>query len=309
MPVVKVTLVGGAGGVGASVAFNLVLMRRDDEIVVVDSRPEMITSHLMDLDQVLELSPGARVRAGGADDAHDADVVVLLSATPLTVGTSRLEYLAKNAVIADALVPPGDGVIVVVTNPVDPLVTRLQRRTGLDRRRILGYTINDSLRLRTGLARALGVPPGSVEAWAIGEHGDLSVPLFDRVVVNGEPVRPTRDQAAAAEEYFRTWYVRHVALDSGRSSTWTSGGGVARMVSAVAADERELWPASVVLRGEYGVEGVALSVPTLLGRDGAAIEEWALAPDDRAAFEIAAVRVGEAARRIEARRAGSVLRG
>ena len=120
-------------------------------------------------------------------------------------------------------------------------MTRLQRRTGLDRRRILGYTINDSLRLRTGLARALGVAPGSVDAWAIGEHGDLSVPLFDRVTVNGEPVRPTAEQAAAAEEYLRTWYVTHVALDSGRSSTWTSGLGLARMVAALDGDG-ELWP-------------------------------------------------------------------
>lgn len=290
MPVVKVTLVGGAGGVGASVAFNLVLMRRDDEIVLVDNRPEMITSHLMDLDQVLELSPAARVRAGDAGDTCDADVVVLLSATPLTVGTSRLEYLAKNAVIADALAPPSDGVIVVVTNPVDPLVTRLQRRTGLDRRRILGYTINDSLRLRTGLTRALGVPPGSVDAWAIGEHGDLSVPLFDRVTVNGESVRLTREQAAAAEEYFRTWYVRHVALDSGRSSTWTSGLGIARMVAALDGDG-ELWPASIVLDGEYGIDGVALTVPVTIGRGGAGqIHEWELAPHQldelRAAAEL-----------------------
>ena len=98
MPVVKVTLVGGAGGVGASVAFNLVL--HADATTRSSSSTtgrEMVTSHLMDLDQVLELSPGARVRAGDAGDAHDADVVVLLSATPLTVGTSRLEYLAKNA--------------------------------------------------------------------------------------------------------------------------------------------------------------------------------------------------------------------
>src|ERR1022692_2456843 len=201
MPVVKVTLVGGAGGVGASVAFNLVLMRRDDEIVLVDNRPKMITSHLMDLDQTLELSPGARLRSGDAGDARDADVVVLLSATPLTVGTSRLEYPARNAAIADALVAPSDGVVVVVTNPVDPLVTRLQQRTGLDRRRILGYTINDSLRLRTGLTRALGVAPGSVDAWVVGEHGELSVPLFDRVRVDGVAVRPTPVQAAAAEEY------------------------------------------------------------------------------------------------------------
>ena len=147
-------IVGGAGGVGASTAFNLALMRGGHEVVIADNRPEMVTSHVMDLDQVLEQAPGCSVRGGDLGDVADAGVVVLLSATPLTVGTSRLEYLEKNALIADELadrVPAGwDGVMVVVTNPVDPLVTRVQRRTGLDRRRVLGYTLNDSLRLRTG---------------------------------------------------------------------------------------------------------------------------------------------------------------
>ncbi|HEY8703398.1 MAG TPA: hypothetical protein VIL98_01500 [Gaiellaceae bacterium] len=289
---VKVTLVGGAGGVGASTAFNLVLMRGPDEIVLVDDRPEMILSHVMDFEQTLELSPGSSVRGGDLSDVRDADVVVLLAATPLTVGASRLDYLARNALIvdelADALVTPWAGVIVVVTNPVDPLVTRLQQRTGLDRRRILGYTINDSLRLRTGLAHALGVPPGSVEAWVLGEHGDTSVPLFDRVSVDGVQVHPTADQAAAAEEYLRTWYVRHVALDSGRSSTWTSGLGVARMVAAIDG-AGELWPASVVLDGEYGIEGVAVTVPVTIGRAGAEqIHEWVLGADDLEALRASA---------------------
>ena len=289
---VKVTIVGGAGGVGASTAFNLALLRDPHEIVLVDARPEMLTSHVMDLQQVLELSPGCAVRAGGVGDLRDADVVVLLSATPLTVGTSRLEYLAANALIADELAdeltPGWGGTIVVVTNPVDPLVTRLQQRTGLDRRRILGYTLNDSLRLRTGLARAFGVSAGRVEAWVLGEHGDTSVPLFDRVSLDGVQVVPTPAQAAAAEEYLRTWYVRHVALDSGRSSTWTSGLGVARMVAALAG-AGELWPASLVLDGEYGIEGVAVTVPVTIGRGGAErIHSWELGPGELAALRASA---------------------
>jgi malate dehydrogenase len=142
MPPVKVTIVGGAGGVGASTAFNLALMRGGHEVVLVDNRPEMSTSHVMDLEQVLEQSPGCTLRGGETSDVRYADVVVLLSATPLTAGTPRVEYLAQNALIADdladALGTPWHGSLVVVTNPVDPLVTRLLRRTGLDRRRILG---------------------------------------------------------------------------------------------------------------------------------------------------------------------------
>jgi malate dehydrogenase len=177
---------------------------------------------------------------------------------------------------------------VVVTNPVDPLVTRLHRRTGLDRRSILGYTLNDSLRMRTGLAKAIGVPPGSVDAWVLGEHGDLSVPLYSRVEVDGRRIEPTDAQIAAAEQYLRTWYVKHVALDSGRSSTWTSGLGVSRMVAALDG-EGGLWPCSVVLEGEYGIEGVAVTVPVTLGRSGVErIHEWEITPAELAALHASA---------------------
>jgi malate dehydrogenase len=292
MAAVKVTIVGGAGGVGAATAFNLLLRRGGDEIVLVDARPEMIASHVMDFEQVLELSPGSSVRGGDRGDVADADVVVLLSSTPLTAGTPRIEYLAGNALIADELadgLPAGwGGAIVVVTNPVDPLVTRLQHRAGLRRNRVLGYTINDSLRLRTGFTKALGVPPGSVEAWVVGEHGEQSVPLLDRLKVNGARVSPTPAQAAAAERYLRGWYPIHVGLDSGRSSTWTSGLGVARMVAATAG-AGELWPVSVVLAGEYGIDGVAVTVPVPIGGGGVAeIHEWELAPGDLDALRASA---------------------
>src|SRR5438093_1026897 len=85
----------------------------------------------------------------------------------------------------------------------------------IDSRPVIGYTLNDTLRFRTGIALALGAELGSVEAWVIGEHGDGCVPLDDRVKLNGEPVELTPEQAAAAEDFLRNWYVRHVALDSG----------------------------------------------------------------------------------------------
>jgi malate dehydrogenase len=280
---VNVTIVGGAGGVGASLAFNLVASGTYD-VALVDTRPTMLTSHLMDLEQVLELCPGSTIRAGDDSDVAPAEILILTASVPLTVNTTRLAYLAENAAIADAvaaLLPTGwPGILIVVTNPVDPLVTRIQDRTGIDRRRILGYTLNDSLRLRTGLARALAARAGDVDAWVLGEHGDGCVPLFDRVRRTGEPVQPTPAQAEDAMSFLSTWYERHVALDSQRSSTWTSGLGVARMIGAVVSPEENVWPASVVLAGEYGIDGVAVSVPVTLGRRGAErIHEWEL-PDD-----------------------------
>ena len=302
----KVAIFGGGGGVGSSTAFNLLTIPGAHDVVLVDVREEMVASHLLDLEQVLEQGGTGTVRAGEPADLLDADVVVLTAAAPLGVNRTRLAYLEDNAAIVDSVVEPLEavpggwpGVLVLVTNPVDPLCTRVCRRTGIPRTRVLGYTLNDRLRLETGVARALGAPPGSVEAWVLGEHGDESVPLFGRITVDGEPTELTAAQRSEADEFLRTWYVRHVALDSGRSSTWTSGLGVARMVAAIADDARFPWPASLVLEGEYGVDGVALTVPVTLGRAGAlAIHEWELTPDERARFQRGAEVVREAVDRI-----------
>jgi malate dehydrogenase len=297
---VKVALFGGAGGVGSSVAFNLLSAGAAHEVVVIDPREHMVVSHVMDLHQVLELSPGASVRKGCAEDLLDADIVVVTAAVPLTVNTSRMVYLEANAAIvrrlAALLGPSWPGIVLMVTNPVDPLVTVFQQETGMERKRLLGYTLNDSLRMRTGIASALGIDPGRVEAWALGEHGDGVVPLFSRVNIDGRPAEISRQVRDQALDFMRGWYSTHVALDSGRSSTWTSGLGVARMVRAIAEDRGDLMPVSIALDGEYGTEGVALSVPVTLGRGGAtAIQEWDLAPDEQAGMGAAAEAVRSAA--------------
>jgi malate/lactate dehydrogenase len=306
---VKVAITGGGGGVGSSVAFNLLLHQHPYEVLLFDNRPAMVTSHAMDFEQVLEQDGSGSVRAGEAGELGAADVIVATAAAPLTVNTSRMVYLADNAAIVGALLdelPEGwPGILILVTNPVDPLCTWARRRAGLPRERLLGYTLNDSLRLRTAIAGELGVEPGAVEAWVLGEHGDDSVALFERVLADGEPVRLDAATRARALEFLHGWYTRHVALDSGRSSTWTSGRGLARMVEAIRADAGELWPASVVLDGEYGVEGVSLGVPVRLGRGGATeVVEWGLEPAEAEAMKAGAETVRAAAAEIGAPQSG-----
>jgi malate dehydrogenase len=139
-----------------------------------------------------------------------------------------------------------------------------------------------------------------VTAWTIGEHGELAVPLLDRVEVDGAPVTLSASEARAAREFVAGWYVRHVALDSGRSSTWTSGLGIARMVAACAPEARaELWPASVELQGEYGLREVSLGVPVMLGPGGAReVQEWPLTDEQRASLHAGAALVRDAAERL-----------
>ncbi len=296
----KVVVVGG-GGVGTSVAFNLLLLARGYRVVVVDPNASKVVSHVMDLQQTIVQGGVGTARAGDDQDVATADVLVVSAATPLTVNTSRTVYLDDNAAIVGSIfdrLPSGwDGVAIMVTNPVDILCTWLCRERGFDRRRLLGYTLNDSLRLRTGVADALGdVAPEAVEAWVLGEHGDLCVPLLDRIAVEGRPVRLTAGQEGLAVEFVRTWYARHVALDSGRSSTWTSGLGVARMVDAVCFGTGDTWVASVFLEGEYGVDGASLTVPVSLVPGGLGeILDWPLAPSQYDGMRAAAESVARAA--------------
>jgi malate dehydrogenase len=308
----RIVIAGAGGGVGASAAFNLLLSALDCELVLLDSRREMLLSHLWDLEQVLEQGCSGAVREGTEADVAGADLVVVTAAAPLTVNQSRMVYLEANAAILAPLLdllPAGwGGVLIVVTNPVDALCTWALNRTGLERTRVLGYTLNDTLRLRTGIAKALGAPIGSVAAWTVGEHGDLNVPLLDRIEVDGRPVTLSDQQRGQVHDFTSGWYVRHVALDSGRSSTWTSGLGVARMTAACAAiGEPQRWPVSINLEGEYGIEGVSLSVPVTLAAGGAQqILEWPLTPLQRDRLQAAADLVRDAAAGLLSSAQGSV---
>jgi malate/lactate dehydrogenase len=303
----RIAIVGAGGGVGSSAAFNLLLRPEPYAIDLVDGRSGMASSHEMDLQQVVAAGASGSVAIVDLAAIATADVVVVSAAAPLTVNRSRQVYLQDNAVILRAVAAAlGDvaawpGIVLMVTNPVDALTTWLARDSGFDRRRLLGYTANDGLRLRTAVGSILGVPSGSVDAWVLGEHGDHCVPLLERVAVDGERVILTEDQRAAATDFVRSWYVRHVALDSGRSSTWTTGHGLARMIATLTgAAAPELWPAAVGLDGEYGLRDVALGVPALLGAGGVqAIEEWDLTGAERAALATAAAVVRAAADAID----------
>jgi malate/lactate dehydrogenase len=294
----RIAIVGGGGGVGSSLAFNLLLREEGYEIGLVDGHSGVARSHEMDLQQVIAAGASGSIAVVGADAIADADLVVVTAAAPLTENRSRMVYLQGNARILDtvttALKPAAT--VVVVTNPVDPLCTWLQRARGLDRRRVIGYTINDSLRLRTAVGDVLGVDSRAVEAWVVGEHGDACVPLLDRIRVDGEPVTLSAPQREAATEFVRTWYIRHVALDSSRSSTWTSGHMLARMVAALLAPPGDdLWAASVVLAGEYGIDGVSLTVPVTLGGGAVTkIHEWPLTDAEAAGMQAGAETVREA---------------
>jgi malate dehydrogenase len=321
----KVAFIGGAGTVGSSAAFRLATLDIASEIVLIDARPNVAMSHVLDLEQAVAEISGTRIVGGDWADVAGCDIVVLSASLPERNVASRDEYLAGNLDIvrkvAGHLAACPEAVVIVATNPVDVFTFLLARLAGGAPGRFVGYSYNDTLRFRWALARTYDVTVADVDALVLGEHGDMQVPLFDRVSVKGAPVRLAEQQRQEVEAATRAWFSNYQSLGAGRTSGWTSAIGIGRLVAALAdragstggegaagdpaaaatavGDPARtanagggLLPCSAVLHGEYGLSEVSLGVPVVLGPGGIRqIVEFPLTPLEWGRLHAAAEKV------------------
>lgn len=291
----KVTVVGGYGGVGSALAYTLVTSADPCEVALLGRRGEHVACQLMDLGGITPFGHTS-VRSGAVDDFADSDVVVIAASVPFGALASRRDYLSRNVEVLRpyfrALAElPADwaGHVIVVTNPVDPLTTWLGHSVRIERHRLLGYSWNDSLRLRIAVGQVLGTHASEVVGWVLGEHGDGCVPLFDRIRVGGVPAWLSPEQQRSVRAEIIGWYARWVALGVSRTTAWTTATGVARMIHDLAARTSSDWCAAVTLRGEYDIDDVAVGVPISIGSNRVSpVHEWRLAPHDRYSLHHAA---------------------
>jgi malate dehydrogenase len=291
----KVTIVGGYGGVGSALAYALLTSADPYEVALLGRRSQWVTCQLMDLGGITPFGHTA-VRSGDIDDFVASDMVVITASIPFEPSASRLDFLSGNVEVLrpyfHALAElPADwpGHVIVVTNPVDPLTTWLSHSARIDRHRLLGYSWNDSLRLRIAIGQALHTHASEVVGWVVGEHGDGCVPLFDRIRVGGVPVRLSPEQQRSVLAEIRSWYARWVALGVCRTTAWTTATGVARMIHDLTSRTSSDWCAAVPLCGEYDLNGVAIGVPITIGSNRVSpVHEWHLTQHDRSALHHAA---------------------
>lgn len=295
----RVCVIGAAGNVGSAASAELARSHLVDEVWLVDRDVDRVRVRGMDLRLRAALLGGAEVRMAGLDEAPEADVLVLTAGVPHRDGASRLGMAEANAAVLDdvlSAVPRGwPGTAVIASNPVDPLCTLVARE--LRSATVLGYTLQDSLRLAEGIAEAVGERPNDVHAWAIGEHGPHMVPLFDRTLIRGRAVRLTRDQRERAVTHALRWYDTWQRCRTGLTSALSSAAGLAHVVARLAGTAPCVLPASAPLSGQYGLSGLSIGVPVRLHRGTAEVVEWPLTGRERAALHRSAEVVGEALRR------------
>ena len=270
----------GLGHVGMASAYALIQSSFIRELVLVGRSPEKTEGEVMDLQHAVSvpMKPPIKVIHGSyADAAESSIVVVTAGAATSDPDTSRLELLGQNAAIvrdiAGKLRTEGfKGVLIVATNPVDVLTHIAQEASGLPASQVIGTgTLIDTARLRGLLGEELGVEPRAVDAYIIGEHGDSEVAVWSGARVAGVKLgaypgaRLLPDYADLLQQVRRA--APEVVKRKGHTA-YAIGLCVQRICEAVLRNERAVLAVSALLNGEYGIEGVYLGTPCVVGKNG-----------------------------------------
>ena len=292
----------GAGNVGATCA-HLCFLNQLGDIVLFDIIDGLPNGKALDM---LESAPvlGIDVNVTGSTDMkaiEGADCCVVTSGSPRKPGMSRDDLLKSNAGVMNTVGAAikqhaPDAFVIVVTNPLDAMVTQIKRVTGFPKNRVVGQAgVLDSARYRTFLAMELGVSVDSVSAMVLGGHGDDMVPVRSYTTVGGVPIEKMIKPARLDEIEKRTRNGGGEIVELMKTSSYYAAGtAVYRMVAAFILDRKEVLPAAAQLEGEYGVNGLYAGVPVIIGAGGVErVIEIDLTAPEKAAFQSSVAHVRE----------------
>jgi malate dehydrogenase len=293
LPRRKVTVI-GAGNVGSTTAQQIIETGLAD-VVLVDIVEGLPQGKALDL---IEAAPvvGYDVRITGTNDYADtagSKIIVVTSGLARQPGMSRDDLMTRNAgivasVVSQAAAVSPDAIIIVVTNPLDAMCHVALKASGFPPERVIGMAgVLDSARFRAFIAEELEVSVRDIRAFVLGGHGDTMVPLPRYSTVGGVPITElmTAERIEQLVERTRNGGAEVVALLKTGSAYYAPAASVVEMVEAILRDRRRILPCAVYLRGEYGIDGLYMGVPIVLGNAGMEkVIEISLTDDERAAF-------------------------
>jgi len=276
----KVVII-GAGFVGASTAFVLAMNQVADEIVLVDKNSAKAYGEALDINHGLSFMGQVSVSAGDYSDCADADVIVICAGANRKANETRMDLLRKNAIIVRDISENisrhySQGVIIVVTNPVDILTYSVQKWTGLPAEKVIGTgTILDTLRYRYLLSKRFAVDIKNIHGYVIGEHGETQVPVWSSTHIAGSRIDEMcfgscekmneSDKKAIADEIKSSGME---VIKSKQATHFAISVGINSLVESIIKNRNTVRTVSSVLCGNYGLSDVALSLPAIIGCNG-----------------------------------------
>jgi len=278
----KVVVV-GAGAVGATYCYALSQSGLADEIVLIDRNEDLVRGQVLDLVHGQPFFPTVAIRGGSKADYSDAQLIVITAGSAQKPGETRLQLLKKNADIVGGIAEEvnasgSQGVMLIVSNPVDIMTYVALKRSGWERGRIIGSgTVLDSARFRYLLAEHCGVDVHNVHAYILGEHGDSEFAAWSMTNVAGMMIdnycpfchkcSDWKTERKSIEKQVRE-SAYHIINAKG-STHYAVGLALVRITASILRKQNSVMTVSVLLNGEFGLSDVCLSVPSVVNDRGA----------------------------------------
>lgn len=271
----------GCGFVGSSSAFALMQSGIFSEMVMVDVDRDRAEGEAMDISHGLPFARPVKIYAGGYDDIVDAGVIIVTAGASQKPNETRLDLIHKNVEIFKTIIPEiakreCQGILLIVSNPVDILTYTALKLSGFPEQRVIGSgTVLDTARLKYLIGEHLGVDNRSVHAFIIGEHGDSELAAWSNANVSGVKLNDfceMRGHFAHEESENRIYReVKNSAyeiIEKKKATYYGIAMAVKRICECIVRNEQSILPVSSMMHGLYGMEDVVISMPAIVGKDG-----------------------------------------
>ena len=271
----------GCGFVGSSSAFALMQSGLFSEMVMIDADRARAEGEAMDISHGLPFARPVRLYAGDYDDIVDAAVIIITAGANQKPDETRLDLIHKNVEIFKSIIPEiakrrCEGIVLVVSNPVDILTYTAIRLSGFPEHRVIGSgTVLDTARLKYLIGEHLGVDNRSVHAFIIGEHGDSELAAWSNANVSGVRLSDFCEmrghflhEESENRIYEKVKNSAYEIIERKQATYYGIAMAVKRICECIIRNEQSILPVSSMMHGIYGMEDVVISMPAVVGKDG-----------------------------------------
>jgi L-lactate dehydrogenase len=271
----------GAGQVGMSCAYSMLIQNTVDELVITDINREKLEGEVMDLVHGLPFVEPSTIKAGDLADCQDLDIVIITAGAKQRPGESRLNLVQRNVEIFKSIVPEvvkrsPNAILLVVSNPVDIMTYVSYKLSGLPASRVIGSgTVLDTARFRYLLANQLRLDPRNLHAYILGEHGDSEVALWSELHIGGSSINDLipnwRDPEVydqLNQIYLQVKNAAYEIIQRKGATCYAIGLGVTKIAQAILHDQNRILTVSSLIKDFYGINDVCFSIPAVVNRQG-----------------------------------------
>jgi len=293
----------GAGHVGSTFAFSLMLSGLAREIVLIDKDDSLAIGECMDLNHGLSFAHPTKIYAAGFEGCKDADIVVITAGANQKPNETRTDLINKNVAVFKEIVPAvvkytKDAILLVVTNPVDILTYVTLKLSGFPSNKVIGSgTVLDTARLKYMISDYSKVDPNNIHAYIIGEHGDTELPVWSNATIGGmdietycsEYARLGNAKTELKEIFLKVKNSAYEIIKRKGATNYSIALSLVKITRAILRDENSILPVSTLITDYYGISDVCISIPSIVNLHG--VEQYVkidLSVEEQKLFKLSA---------------------